>query len=98
MAVAIAEAFGTALAGRGKQRPELAETAIPLVVSVSVLPSYGGEEFIRKLFEPLDYSVKTTRLVLGGIDCSAGRPEQRSNSSMAAIPVASRSRVLASIA
>lgn len=64
MSVAITEAFGTALAGRSKHRPEIAEMEIPLVATVSVLPSRGGEEFIRKLFEPLGYGVATHRLTL----------------------------------
>jgi 3' terminal RNA ribose 2'-O-methyltransferase Hen1 len=61
LSVAISEVFGTALTGRSKERQELADTAIPLVVTVSVLPSRGGESFLRRLFEPLGYSVVATR-------------------------------------
>ena len=57
LSVAISEVFGTALTGRSKDRPELAESAIPLEVSIPVLPSRGGESLIRRLFEPLGYEV-----------------------------------------
>jgi 3' terminal RNA ribose 2'-O-methyltransferase Hen1 len=57
MSVAIAQIFGTAMGGRSKDRPELAETVIPLVASVTALPCRGGEGLIRRLFEPLGYTV-----------------------------------------
>ncbi|BAY80780.1 hypothetical protein NIES267_02450 [Calothrix parasitica NIES-267] len=55
--VAISQVFGTALGGRCKDKPELVETAIPLVAKISVLPSRSGEKFLRELFEPLGYQV-----------------------------------------
>ncbi|MUG99743.1 3' terminal RNA ribose 2'-O-methyltransferase Hen1 [Scytonema sp. UIC 10036] len=55
--VAIAQVFSTALAGRCKERPEMVQTPIPLVAKLSVLPSRGGEVFLRQLFEPLGYTV-----------------------------------------
>lgn len=57
LSVAIAQVFGTALAGRSKDKPELAETAIPLTAKLAVLPCRGGEDFLRRLFEPLGYIV-----------------------------------------
>jgi 3' terminal RNA ribose 2'-O-methyltransferase Hen1 len=57
MSVAIARVFSTALAGKSKMRPELVDTAIPLEAKLAALPSSGGEEVIRKLFEPLGYEV-----------------------------------------
>lgn len=60
MSVAIAQVFSTALGGRSKDRPELAQTPIPLLVKISVLPCRGGEGFLRDLFEPLGYTVKAT--------------------------------------
>jgi 3' terminal RNA ribose 2'-O-methyltransferase Hen1 len=57
LSVAIANAFGTAMAGRSKERPELAATAIPLVARLAVVPCRGGEGFLRRLFEPLGYVV-----------------------------------------
>jgi 3' terminal RNA ribose 2'-O-methyltransferase Hen1 len=64
MSVAIAQVFGTALSGRSKERPELAEASIPLEIRIPVLPARGGEELLRKLFEPLGYSMNVNRLSL----------------------------------
>jgi 3' terminal RNA ribose 2'-O-methyltransferase Hen1 len=61
MSVAIARVFGTALGGRSESRPELAETAIPLEAHLSVLPCRGGEELLKRLFEPLGYEVRAMR-------------------------------------
>src|ERR1041384_8564188 len=55
LSVAISQVFGSALAGRSKDRPELAEMALPLEARISVLPCRGGDGFLRKLFEPLGY-------------------------------------------
>jgi 3' terminal RNA ribose 2'-O-methyltransferase Hen1 len=57
LSVAIAQVFGSALAGRCKDRPELAEAALPLAATLAVLPCRGGEGFLRRLFEPLGYRV-----------------------------------------
>src|ERR1700730_18566224 len=57
LSVAIAQVFGSALAGGSKERPELAQTAIPLKATLSVLPCRGGEELLRRLFEPLGYQI-----------------------------------------
>ncbi|MEM9837144.1 MAG: 3' terminal RNA ribose 2'-O-methyltransferase Hen1 [Bacteroidota bacterium] len=62
MSVAIAKAFSTALNGKCKNRPVLVDTPISLEVSLAVLPApKGGEALIRRLFEPLHYSVKVVR-------------------------------------
>lgn len=57
LSVAISQVFGTAMSGRCKDRPELAETPIPLTASLDVLPVRGGADFLRKIFEPLGYSI-----------------------------------------
>ena len=57
LSVAIARVFTTALAGRSKARPELAEQALPLRAHLAVLPCAGGEGVLRRLFEPLGYTV-----------------------------------------
>ena len=59
LSVAIAQVFGSALAGRCKDQPELAQTPIPLIAKLSVLPCKSGEAFLRRLFEPLGYTVIT---------------------------------------
>jgi 3' terminal RNA ribose 2'-O-methyltransferase Hen1 len=58
--VALAKAFSTAMGGRSKERPELTATAIPLEVEIAALPcGAGGEELLRRMFEPLGYRVET---------------------------------------
>jgi 3' terminal RNA ribose 2'-O-methyltransferase Hen1 len=61
LSVAISRVFGSALGGRSKDRPELAETKIPLQAKLSVVPCRGGETFLRRLFEPLGYEVVAER-------------------------------------
>jgi 3' terminal RNA ribose 2'-O-methyltransferase Hen1 len=57
LSVAISNLFGTAMTGRSKDRPELAATPIPLEARLTSVPCRGGEEFLRRLFEPLGYAV-----------------------------------------
>jgi len=64
LSVAIARALGSALKGQSKDRPELAATAIPLELTLPVLPCRGGEEFLRRIFEPLSYRVLAKALPL----------------------------------
>ncbi|HEY9804470.1 MAG TPA: 3' terminal RNA ribose 2'-O-methyltransferase Hen1 [Leptolyngbyaceae cyanobacterium] len=64
MSVAIAQVFSTALGGRSKDRPELAQTPLPLVAKLSVLPCHGGEAFLRQLFTPLGYTVNAQGHIL----------------------------------
>ncbi|MEM1062934.1 MAG: 3' terminal RNA ribose 2'-O-methyltransferase Hen1 [Planctomycetota bacterium] len=61
MSVAIADVFGTAMAGKCKDRPELATTPIPLSARIDVLPVRGGETFLQEVFEPLGYTVEAER-------------------------------------
>jgi 3' terminal RNA ribose 2'-O-methyltransferase Hen1 len=61
MSVAIGDVFGTAMAGRCKERPELAIWPLPLEARLAAIPCRGGEAFLRKLFEPLDYDVAATQ-------------------------------------
>jgi 3' terminal RNA ribose 2'-O-methyltransferase Hen1 len=61
LSVAISQVFGSALSGASRERPELSKTAIPLEARVSVLPCRGGEELLRRLFEPLGYEVEARR-------------------------------------
>ena len=64
LSVAIAQVFGSALSGRSKGRPELTEAALPLIAKLAVVPCRGGEEFLRRLFEPLGYNVTAKRHAL----------------------------------
>ncbi len=61
LSVAISQVYGSALNGRCKDRPQLAEAAIPLEARLSVVPCRPGEAFLRGLFEPLGYEVETER-------------------------------------
>ncbi len=58
LSVALGEIFGSAMAGRCKDRPELAELPIPLEARVSVIACQGGPALLYRLFEPLGYTVE----------------------------------------
>ena len=64
VSVAINKAFGTAMTGRSKERPELAARPIALSAHLPVVPCRGGEAVLRRLFEPLAYDVQATALPL----------------------------------
>lgn len=61
MSVAISQVYGSALAGRCKDRPEAAAEPMPLAARLDVLPVRGGERLLRGLFEPLGYEVEAER-------------------------------------
>ena len=58
LSVALGRIFSTAMSGRSKDRQELAETAIPLIAHLPVIAARGGEDLVKRLFEPLGYSVE----------------------------------------
>jgi 3' terminal RNA ribose 2'-O-methyltransferase Hen1 len=58
LSVAIAQVFGSALGGRSKERADLAKADLPLTATIHVLPCRGGEDLLRRLFEPLGYSME----------------------------------------
>ena len=60
LSVAIAQVYGSALNGKCRERAELVERDLPLAARVAALPCRGGEGFLRRLFEPLGYTVTTT--------------------------------------
>lgn len=64
MSVAINKLFGTAMTGRSKDRPDLAERPLPLSVRMPVVPCRGGERVLRALFEPLGYEVSASGIAL----------------------------------
>lgn len=61
LSVAIARVLNTALAGKCTSRPELPEEPLPLRAGIAALPCSGGEDVLRRLFEPLDYTVRATQ-------------------------------------
>ena len=64
LAVAMRKVFGTALRGECAQRPDLPATALNLTARLPVLPCRGGEELLRRLFEPLGYQVRAQPIPL----------------------------------
>src|SRR3989475_5057947 len=61
LSVAIARTFGTAITGKSKERQELADAPLPLEARITVLPCRGGENLLRRLFEPLGYEITAVR-------------------------------------
>lgn len=57
LSVALIKAFRTAMNGESRERPELAQTKIPLEIRVTPLP--GGAEMVRSFFAPLGWEVET---------------------------------------
>jgi 3' terminal RNA ribose 2'-O-methyltransferase Hen1 len=57
LSVAIADAFGTAMAGRSSERPGLVDERLPLKAHLPAVPCRGGEGLLRRLFGPLGYAV-----------------------------------------
>jgi 3' terminal RNA ribose 2'-O-methyltransferase Hen1 len=58
LSVAMGRMFTTAMSGRSKERQELADTAIPLTAHLPVIAARGGEDLVKRLFEPLGYTVE----------------------------------------
>ncbi|HEY5856917.1 MAG TPA: 3' terminal RNA ribose 2'-O-methyltransferase Hen1 [Aldersonia sp.] len=57
LAVALADVFRTARAGRCATKPELAATPIPLEIALPALPCRGGPQLAERLFAPLGWTV-----------------------------------------
>ena len=57
MSVAIARVFGTAMAGRSKERQDLADRPLEMTATLTAVPCRGGADFIDALFKPLGYDV-----------------------------------------
>ena len=64
LSVAMAKMFGTAMSGRSKERPQLAELPIPLQARLPVVPCRGGEDVVRRLLETLGYEVSAETIPL----------------------------------
>ncbi|MDM8559469.1 3' terminal RNA ribose 2'-O-methyltransferase Hen1 [Candidatus Parabeggiatoa sp. HSG14] len=59
LSVAISNVYGSALAGRSKERPDLTEIKMPLEAKIS--PCKGGKSLLKRLFEPLGYQISAQR-------------------------------------
>ncbi|MFK0260424.1 3' terminal RNA ribose 2'-O-methyltransferase Hen1 [Streptomyces angustmyceticus] len=64
LAVALRSVFASAMKGQCTARPELATRTMPLRIEVPVLPARGGAALVRKLFEPLGWTVLAEPLPL----------------------------------
>jgi 3' terminal RNA ribose 2'-O-methyltransferase Hen1 len=64
LSVALRKMFGTALRGQCQERPGLPEERLELSARLPVLPCRGGEELLRRLFEPLGYQVSARPIPL----------------------------------
>ncbi|MEV7244315.1 3' terminal RNA ribose 2'-O-methyltransferase Hen1 [Streptomyces sp. NPDC093248] len=64
LAVALSGVFSSALRGVCKSRPERAAAPLPLRVEVPALPARGGPDLVRKLFEPLGWTVTAEPVAL----------------------------------
>ncbi|MFD7456496.1 MULTISPECIES: 3' terminal RNA ribose 2'-O-methyltransferase Hen1 [unclassified Streptomyces] len=64
LAVAIGAVFSSAMRGVCHARPELPEQARPLRVEVPALPARGGPDLVRRLFEPLGWTVTAEAIAL----------------------------------
>ncbi|OEU85612.1 methyltransferase type 12 [Streptomyces abyssalis] len=66
LAVALRTVFATAMKGRCDAKPELPLRDLPLRVEVPALPARGGPALVRRLLEPLGWSVEADALPLDG--------------------------------
>ena len=57
LAVALADVFSTARSGRCAARQDLADSALPLEVTIPVLPCRGGCDIASRVFAPLGWTV-----------------------------------------
>jgi 3' terminal RNA ribose 2'-O-methyltransferase Hen1 len=64
LSVALVTVFKTAMSGICAGHEELAASAIPLEAALPVAPARGGQEMVRRLFEPLGYEVEVTPIPL----------------------------------
>ncbi len=66
MSVALAQVYGSALAGQCKERSDLAQMALPYQARLAVVPCRGGASILQRLFEPLGYTITAQAHPLDG--------------------------------
>lgn len=64
LSVAMGRAYGTALSGRSKQRPDLVVEPLPLEARIVPLSVRGASDLPQRLFTPLGYEVDTAAIPL----------------------------------
>jgi len=75
MSSAISKVYGTAMNGNCKAKPELTAIEMPLQCKLSPINVKGGEEFIRRMFEPLGYDLNIHRLPIDSLDPEWGNSD-----------------------
>ena len=64
MCTAISRVYGTAMSGRCEKKQELADTALDLSASLTMLPCRGNTDMLEKVFAPLGYELSWKELPL----------------------------------
>jgi 3' terminal RNA ribose 2'-O-methyltransferase Hen1 len=64
LAVALGKVFASARRGISKERPDLADTAIPLEVCLPALSARGGAAVVERFFTPLGWDVEAMLIPL----------------------------------
>ncbi|MFJ1604953.1 3' terminal RNA ribose 2'-O-methyltransferase Hen1 [Streptomyces sp. NPDC088253] len=64
LAVALSAVFSSAMKGRCAAKPDLPARPLPLRIEVPALPARGGADLVRKLFEPLGWTVTAEAVAL----------------------------------
>lgn len=67
LAVALRENFSTAMSGKSKERPELADAVFSVRVELPCVAVRGRRELVNELFEPLGYEVKSKNISLDSL-------------------------------
>ena len=75
MSSAISKVYGTAMNGNCKAKPELTAIEMPLQCKLSPINVKGGEEFIRRMFEPLGYDLNIHRLPIDSLSPELGNSD-----------------------
>lgn len=64
LAVALCDAFSTAMSGNSKDRPELVKTPLPITVNLPCIAIRGAADLPNRWFEPLGYTVQAEQVPL----------------------------------
>ncbi|WP_194397335.1 3' terminal RNA ribose 2'-O-methyltransferase Hen1 [Microbacterium atlanticum] len=64
LAVAIGTVFRTAMTGRSDSYPDVAASPLPLRIEIPVVSVRGGDDLVRRLFEPCGWTVVQERIPL----------------------------------
>ena len=64
LSTAIAQVYGSALHGRCREKPQLAQTPIPLQFVLTGVPDATGGQLLERLFKPLKYDLQIETMPL----------------------------------